>query len=69
MYVARSGTTEASGVDWIAGVIFAGICGANALYASFAKICRDEIDGHGDIGTARMTSTEARWSPNYDNQW
>lgn len=79
MYVGWSGTggtaaaaaawAAATGVGWIAGVIFGAIGGANAYFASFTKACRDQIDSHGNTGTARMTLTEARWSANYDNRW
>ncbi|EGP4999162.1 TPA: hypothetical protein QFK26_002392 [Enterococcus faecium] len=79
MFVAWSGNAGASGVaaawatatgiGWIAGVIFGAIGGANAYLASLSKTCRDQIDSHGNTGTARMTLTEARWSANYDNRW
>lgn len=59
----------ATGVGWIAGVIFGAIGGTNAYLASLSKTCRDQIDSHGNTGTARMTLTEARWSAKYDNRW
>ncbi|MDO7873079.1 MAG: hypothetical protein Q6A81_17275 [Enterococcus casseliflavus] len=79
MFVAWSGNggaagvaaawAAATGVGWIAGVVFGAIGGANVYLASLSKTCRDEIDKHGNTGTARMTLTEARWSKNYDNRW
>ena len=59
----------ATGIGWIAGVIFGGIAGVNKHFGDFTKTCRDEIDSHGNTGTARMTLTEARWSSKYDNRW
>lgn len=71
MYVGWSGSggTAATGVGWIAGAIFGAIGGANLYFADFAKTCRDQIDSHGNTGTARMTLTEARWSATYDYRW
>lgn len=79
MFVAWSGNagasgvasawTSATGIGWIAGVIFGAVAGANAYFASLSKTCRDQIDSHGNTGTARMTLTEARWSAKYDNRW
>jgi len=46
---------------------FAGL--ALTYFAQFAKGCRDNIDAHGNVGTARITLTEHRWSSNYDNFW
>lgn len=59
----------ATGVGWIAGVLFTGVAGVNAFYANLARTCRDEVDKHGNTGTARMSLTEARWSSKYDNRW
>lgn len=79
MFVAWSGNAwalgvaaawaTATGIGWIAGVIFGAIGGANAYLASLSKACRDQIDRHGNTGTARMTLTEARWSSKYDHRW
>lgn len=79
MYVAWSGTggtasaaaawAAATGVGWIAAAIFGAVGGANSHFAKFAATCRDQIDSHGNTGTARMTLTEARWSAKYDNRW
>lgn len=66
---AAAAWSKATGIGWIAGVVFAGIGGANAFYATLSKTCRDKIDSNGNTGTARMTLTEARWSAKYDNRW
>lgn len=79
MYVAWAGNVGASGaagawalatgIGWIAGVIFGAVASANGFFASLSKTCRDQIDRHGNTGTARMTLTEARWAAKYDNRW
>ncbi len=78
MYVAAAGAGSlstvlakfsASGGAVIVGAaaLLAGIAmGALSVYS---KDCRDNIDNHGNTGTARITLTESRWSSQYDHRW
>ena len=75
MYVAWN--AAASGIlgGWaVATGMIAGVAGAlltagAGKLASYAKDCRDDVDSHGNTGTARITLTESRWSSKYDNKW
>ena len=42
---------------------------AYTLLAAYSKDYRNNIDNHGNTGTARITLTEARWSSQYDHKW
>ncbi|EOH88786.1 hypothetical protein [Enterococcus villorum] len=79
MYVAAAGGAtasgilaafaKASGVGLLAGVAAGFLAATAGKLASYAVTCRDNIDKHGNTGTARIALTEARWSSSYDYRW
>lgn len=58
-----------SGVAAVAGVAAFVAAFILKTFGEYCHGCRDNVDAHGNTGTARITLTEHRWNKEYNHAW